>query len=143
MLSSLVTANLFIALTIICRSWDHHDILNVLPEYNVSSHCSTSALLRSIAPYSGRKETAVYAADVQTGIVIRCKVFIDKFSRIQIFHNSIKLDLDGLATLRVRAFDSEGRFSIHNHAFKSVSLCNLSSLLLLCIDYIMWKRRKE
>ncbi|XP_022152143.1 nuclear pore complex protein GP210 isoform X1 [Momordica charantia] len=88
-------------------SWDHHDILYVLPEYNVSSHCSTSALLRSVAPYSGRKETAVYAADVQTGIVIRCKVFIDKISRIQIFHNSIKLDLDGLATLRVRAFDSE------------------------------------
>jgi nuclear pore complex protein Nup210 len=82
----------------------------VQPEYNSSSHCSTSARLRSIAPYSGRKETAVYAADVHTGTVIRCKVFIDNFSRIQIFHNSIKLDLDGLATLRVRAFDSEGTF---------------------------------
>ncbi|KAM0958021.1 hypothetical protein EV1_023125 [Malus domestica] len=88
-------------------SWDHHDILSVLPEYNTTSHCSTSALLRSIAPFSGRKETAVYAADVNTGVVIRCKVFIDKLSRIQIFHNSVKLDLDGLATLRVRAFDSE------------------------------------
>lgn len=88
-------------------SWDHHDILSVIPEYNESNHCSTSARLRSIAPYTGRKETAVYAADVRTGIVIRCKVYIDIFSRIQIFHNSIKLDLDGLATLRVRAFDSE------------------------------------
>ncbi|GAV68566.1 RRM_1 domain-containing protein/Big_2 domain-containing protein [Cephalotus follicularis] len=88
-------------------SWDHHDVLSVQPEFNGSSQCSTSARLRSIAPYSGRKETAVYAADVQTGIVIRCKVFIDNFSRIQIFHNSIKLDLDGLATLRVRAFDNE------------------------------------
>lgn len=88
-------------------SWDHHDILSVTPEYNMSSHCSTSARLRSVAPYSGRKETAVYATDVRTGVVIRCKVFIDNFSRIQIFHNSIKLDLDGLATLRVRAFDSE------------------------------------
>ncbi|KAL5860539.1 hypothetical protein ACOSQ4_001835 [Xanthoceras sorbifolium] len=88
-------------------SWDHHDILSVLPEYNSSNHCSTSARLRSIAPYSGRKETAVYATDVHSGIVIRCKVFIDIFSRIQIFHNSIKLDLDGLATLRVRAFDNE------------------------------------
>lgn len=90
------------------RSWDHHDILSVLPEYNASNHCSTSARLRSIAPYSGRKETAVYATDVNSGIVVRCKVFIDNFSRIQIFHNSIKLDLDGLATLRVRAFDTEG-----------------------------------
>lgn len=90
------------------RSWDHHDILSVLPEYNASSQCSTSARLKSIATYSGRKETAVYAADINTGIVIRCKVFIDNISRIQIFHNSIKLDLDGLATLRVRAFDSEG-----------------------------------
>ncbi|KAK8335185.1 hypothetical protein V6Z12_A09G036600 [Gossypium hirsutum] len=88
-------------------SWDHHEILSVLPEYNVTNHCSTSARLRSIAPYSGRKETAVYARDVHTGIVIRCKVFIDNFDRIQIFHNSIKLDLDGLATLRVRAFDTE------------------------------------
>ncbi|KAF2308465.1 hypothetical protein GH714_009821 [Hevea brasiliensis] len=88
-------------------SWDHHDILSVLPEYNLTSHCSTSARLRSIAPFSGRKETAVYAAEVHSGIVIRCKVFIDNISRIQIFHNSIKLDLDGLATLRVRAFDSE------------------------------------
>jgi nuclear pore complex protein Nup210 len=84
-----------------------------LPEYNSSNKCSTSARLRSIAPYSGRKETAVYATDVKTGIVIRCKVFIDNISRIQIFHNSIKLDLDGLATLHVRAFDSEGILSVH------------------------------
>ncbi|TQD89755.1 hypothetical protein C1H46_024647 [Malus baccata] len=76
-------------------------------EYNTTNHCSTSALLRSIAPFSGRKETAVYAADVNTGVVICCKVFIDKLSRIQIFHNSVKLDLDGHATLQVRAFDSE------------------------------------
>ncbi|CAL5410410.1 unnamed protein product [Camellia sinensis] len=88
-------------------SWDHHDILSVLPEFNSSGHCSTSARLRSISPYSSRKETAVYATDVHTGMVIRCKVYIDNFSRIQIFHNSIKLDLDGLATLHVRAFDDE------------------------------------
>ncbi|XP_048503398.1 nuclear pore complex protein GP210 isoform X3 [Beta vulgaris subsp. vulgaris] len=88
-------------------SWDHHDVLSVVPEYNESNHCSTSARLRSIAPYTGRKETAVYAADVRTGTVVRCKVYIDMFSKIQIFHSSIKLDLDGLATLRVRAFDSE------------------------------------
>ncbi|OVA20622.1 Bacterial Ig-like [Macleaya cordata] len=88
-------------------SWDHHDILSLQPEYNASSRCSTSVRLRSIAPYGGRKETAIYAADLRTGIVIRCKVFIDKISRIQIFHNSVKLDLDGLATLRVRGFDSE------------------------------------
>lgn len=96
-------------LVVLCvRSWDHHDILSVLPEYNSSSHCSTSARLRSIAPYGGRKETAIYATDLSTGMMIRCKVYIDMVSRIQIFHNSIKLDLDGLATLRVRAFDSEG-----------------------------------
>ncbi|KAL1216051.1 Nuclear pore complex protein [Cardamine amara subsp. amara] len=88
-------------------SWDHHDIISVTPEFNSSSHCSTSARVRSISPYSGRKETAVYATDIQTGMVIRCKVFIDNFSRIQIFHNSIKLDLDGLSMLRVRAFDNE------------------------------------
>nr|GME06984.1 nuclear pore complex protein GP210 [Ipomoea batatas]GME12319.1 nuclear pore complex protein GP210 [Ipomoea batatas] len=89
-------------------SWDHHDILALLPEYNASSLCSTSARLKSIAPYSGRKETAVYATDMNTGAVIRCKIYIDRISRIKIFHSSVKLDLDGLATLRVRAFDSEG-----------------------------------
>jgi len=84
-----------------------------LPEYNSSNKCSTSTRLRSIAPYGGRKETTVYATDVKTGIVIRCKVFIDNISRIQIFHNSIKLDLDGLATLHVRAFDNEGILQLH------------------------------
>ncbi|XP_074275277.1 nuclear pore complex protein GP210-like isoform X4 [Silene latifolia] len=88
-------------------SWDHHDILSVVPEYSESNHCSTSARLQSIAPYAGRKETAIYAADVLTGMVVRCKVYIDMFTRIQIFHSSVKLDLDGLATLRVRAFDSQ------------------------------------
>ncbi|KAF6137071.1 hypothetical protein GIB67_030835 [Kingdonia uniflora] len=89
-------------------SWDHHDILSVKPEYNGSnSRCSTSARLISIARYAGRKETAVYAADLGTGVVIRVKVFIDNVSRVQIFHNSVKLDLDGLSTLRVRAFDAE------------------------------------
>ncbi|XP_057770260.1 nuclear pore complex protein GP210 [Salvia miltiorrhiza] len=88
-------------------SWDHHDILSVLPEFNASSRCSTSARLRSIAPYGGRKETAVYATDLNSGMVIRCKVYVDAISKIKIFHNSVKLDLDGLATLRVRAFDAE------------------------------------
>ncbi|KAF5204727.1 Nuclear pore membrane glycoprotein [Thalictrum thalictroides] len=88
-------------------SWDHHDILSVQPEYNTSSRCSTSARLKSIASFGGRKETAIYATDSRTGIVIRCKVFIDEIVRIQIFHSSVKLDLDGLATLRVRAFDRQ------------------------------------
>lgn len=114
------------------RSWDHHDILSVLPEYNSTNQCSTSARLRSIAPYSGRKETAVYAADIHTGIVIRCKVFIDKFSRIQIFHNSIKLDLDGLATLRIRAFDSEGIFE----STLSYSVCMVLSVVYIVYMHI-------
>ncbi|PIA51702.1 hypothetical protein AQUCO_01100520v1 [Aquilegia coerulea] len=88
-------------------SWDHHDILSVQPEYNTSSRCSTSARLKSIASFDGRKETAIYATDSKTGIIIRCKVFIDEIVRIQIFHSSVKLDLDGLATLRVRAFDRQ------------------------------------
>lgn len=90
------------------RSWEHHDILSVQPEYNGTNRCSTSARLISIAPYSGRKETAVYAADLLSGTVIRCEVFIDKIFRIQIFHHSVKLDLHGLTTLHVRAFDEEG-----------------------------------
>ncbi|MQM21249.1 hypothetical protein Taro_054286 [Colocasia esculenta] len=88
-------------------TWDHHDILHVEPEFNGTGRCSTSARIVSIAPYSGRKETAVYAADLGSGTVIRCEVFIDNISRIQIFHHSVKLDLDGFATLKVRAFDSE------------------------------------
>ncbi|WOL18742.1 nuclear pore complex protein [Canna indica] len=88
-------------------SWDHHDVLRVQPEYNISSRCSTSARLISISRYNGRKETAVYATDLHTGVTIRCKVIIDMISRIQIFHHAVKIDLDELATLHIRAFDSE------------------------------------
>ncbi|KAG0553510.1 hypothetical protein KC19_12G017200 [Ceratodon purpureus] len=91
-----------------CRTWDHHDILQVDAQYNdTNKACSTSAVLTSIASYSGRKTTAVHATDSLTGQILRCEVFIDKISRIQIFHHSLKLDLDGLATLRIRAFDTE------------------------------------
>ncbi|RRT78836.1 hypothetical protein GW17_00036255 [Ensete ventricosum] len=89
-------------------SWDHHDVLRVQPEYNVSSRCSTSARLISISRYSGRKETVVYATDLHSDITIRCKVIVDAISRIQIFHHAVKIDLDELSTLRIRAFDSEG-----------------------------------
>jgi len=53
----------------------------------------------------------VHATDSLTGQILRCEVFVDKISRIQIFHHSLKLDLDGLATLRIRAFDTEGTSS--------------------------------
>ncbi|KAJ3682423.1 hypothetical protein LUZ60_014996 [Juncus effusus] len=88
-------------------SWDHHEILSVQPEYNSSSRCSTSARLKSIAPYSGRRETSVYATDLISGTTIRCKVFIDKISRAKIFHHAVKIDLDELAVLQIRAFDEE------------------------------------
>lgn len=88
-------------------SWDHHDLLLVQPEYNGSSQCSTSARLISIAPYSDRKETAVYATDHRTGAMVRCKVIIDKISRIKIFHHAVKINLDELATLHITGFDDE------------------------------------
>jgi nuclear pore complex protein Nup210 len=65
-------------------------------------------VITSIAPYTGRRATAVYARDVVTGQVIRCEVFIDKLSSIKISHHSLKIDLDGLATLRIHGFDVEG-----------------------------------
>jgi hypothetical protein len=92
----------------VCRSLDHHEIISIKPEYNESSKCSTSACLASIAPYGGRKETSVYATDMISGVTIHCKVFVDRISRIRIFHHSVKIDLDEVATLRVHAFDDEG-----------------------------------
>ncbi|MCO5595109.1 hypothetical protein L7F22_049147 [Adiantum nelumboides] len=88
-------------------SWDHHDVIHVKPEFNGTEDCSKSAVITSIAAYDGRRVTAVYAKDTFTGQVIRCEVFIDKPSRIRISHHSLKLDLDGLATLRIHAFDLE------------------------------------
>lgn len=82
--------------------------MSVQPEINGTAGCSTSARLTSIASYSGRKETAVYATDTKSGSVIRCEVFIDKITRIQIFHHSVKLDIGGLSTLQIRAFDDNG-----------------------------------
>lgn len=119
------------------RSWDHHDIISVKPEYNDSSRCSTSARLASIAPYSARKETSVYATDIISGITIHCKVFVDKISRIRIFHHAVKIDLDEIATLRVHAFDDEGS------SYNSFHLCReqlpwlltffLKGSLLMCL----------
>lgn len=96
-------------------AWDHHDVIQVKAEYNGTKGCSDSAVVTSIAPYDGRKVTAVYATDSITGQVIRCEVFIDKISRVQIVHHSLKLDLDGLATLRIHAFDAE------DNAFSSLT----------------------
>ena len=55
-------------------------------------------------------------------------MYIDIFSRIQIFHNSVKLDLDGLATLRVRAFDSEGDIRMIIITILFVVPCSLISV---------------
>ena len=96
------------SISFVYRSWDHHDLISVKPEYNDSSRCSTSARLASISPYNGRRETSVYATDIISGITIHCKVFVDKISRIRIFHHAVKIDLDEIATLRVHAFDDEG-----------------------------------
>ena len=105
------------------RTWDHHDILNVAAEYNgTNKDCSTSAVLTSVAPFTGRKTTAVHAKDSSTGQILRCEVFIDKIYRIQIFHHSLKLDLDGMATLRIRAFDTEGMGSSFAKVHVSVPL---------------------
>ena len=88
--------------------WDHHDLIHVQPEFGGTESCSENAVITSIASYTGRRATAVYARDTVTGQVIRCEVFIDKVSSIKISHHSLKLDLDGLATLRIHGFDVEG-----------------------------------
>ncbi|WOG84886.1 hypothetical protein DCAR_0104071 [Daucus carota subsp. sativus] len=97
-----------------CFNWscDNPDILSIVPTFDSSNECSTSSQLKSIAPFSGRKETVVYATDADTGRVHRCKVYIDDIARIELFHTSAKLDIDEFATLRVGAFDrQENMFS--------------------------------
>lgn len=91
-----------------CRSWDRHDILSVIPEYKASSDCSTSALVRSVAPYSGRMETAVHANNTKTGEETRYEVLVDKFSRIGIFRNYGTLDVGDIVKLQVLAYDDDG-----------------------------------
>lgn len=52
----------------------------------------------------------MHARDQKSGRVLRCEVVIDKISKIAIFHTVLKIDLEGLATLQIRAFDAEGMF---------------------------------
>mgnify|MGYP006889377419 CR=1 FL=1 len=66
--------------------WDHHDLIHVQPEFGGTESCSENAVITSIASYTGRRATAVYARDTVTGQVIRCEVFIDKVSSIKISH---------------------------------------------------------
>ena len=68
------------------------------------------------------KDSSVHAKDSSTGQILRCEVFIDKIFRIQIFHHFLKLDLDGMATLRIRAFDTEGMGSSFAEVRVSVPL---------------------
>lgn len=90
---------------------DHNDLLDIEPEYNSTvPGCSTSVTITSKAPYRGRRTTAVHARDQKSGRVLRCEVVIDKISKIAIFHTVLKIDLEGLATLQIRAFDAEGMF---------------------------------
>ena len=101
------------------RSWDHHDLISVEPIYNTSashpisssSHCSTGAIISSIAPYSGqRRSTAVMATDEVTGMLRRCEVRIDRISKIVIGHRSLDISLEEIETLQVLAFDDNSEF---------------------------------
>eukprot|EP00897_Mesotaenium_endlicherianum_P004984 jgi/Mesen1/4513/ME000023S03889 len=90
-------------------SWDHHDLISVEPLFDSPADpaCSTGALVASVAPYQGRRATAIRATDALTGRALRCEVFVDRIASVRIFHRSLKLDLDGLATLEVQGFDAE------------------------------------
>ncbi|CAI5489510.1 unnamed protein product [Closterium sp. Naga37s-1] len=71
--------------------------------------CSTSALISSIAPYSGApRTTAVIATDLLYGAVLRCEVRVDVVQRVAIFHRSLKMGLSSLADLEVLAFNDHG-----------------------------------
>ncbi|CAI7843546.1 unnamed protein product, partial [Closterium sp. NIES-54] len=71
--------------------------------------CSTSALISSIAPYSGApRTTAVIATDLLSGAVLRCEVRVDVVQRVAIFHRSLKMGLSSLADLEVLAFNDHG-----------------------------------
>lgn len=63
--------------------------------------------------------TVVHASNIYSRDIIHCEVFIDRISWIQIFHHSVKLNLDGLATLHVHAFDDEGLTGAVNEQLQS------------------------
>ncbi|CAI5934922.1 unnamed protein product [Closterium sp. NIES-65] len=78
--------------------------------------CSTSALISSIAPYSGApRTTAVIATDLLSGAVLRCEVRVDVVQRVAIFHRSLKMGLSSLADLEVLAFNDHGEGSALRH----------------------------
>ena len=63
----------------------------------------------------------MHARDQKSGKVLRCEVVIDKISRIAIFHTVLKIDLEGLATLQIRAFDEEGALFQILRSFQALS----------------------
>eukprot|EP00850_Spirogloea_muscicola_P014604 SM000106S13952 [mRNA] locus=s106:116539:129097:- [translate_table: standard] len=96
------------------RAWDDHDLISLEPE--ASSHaapgnhdgpCFSSAMVKSIAPYAGRRTTSVRATDATTGVVLQCQVSLDTPAQLRIFHHSTKIDLGSFASLQALAFDSE------------------------------------
>eukprot|EP00850_Spirogloea_muscicola_P018159 SM000163S02327 [mRNA] locus=s163:227464:241100:+ [translate_table: standard] len=96
------------------RAWDDHDLISLEPE--ASSHfapgnhggpCFSSAIVKSIAQYAGRRSTSVRAMDATTGVVLQCQVSVDTPAQLRIFHHSTKIDLGSFASLQALAFDSE------------------------------------
>ncbi|KAK3263501.1 hypothetical protein CYMTET_27694, partial [Cymbomonas tetramitiformis] len=93
-----------------CFRWvvQNAGLLKVVPEHLEDTECSTSALISPVGSYEGRRSTYVTATDIETGIALRCEVFVDKVVSLQIIQNTRRLYLDSLATVELKGFDIEG-----------------------------------
>eukprot|EP00898_Chlorokybus_atmophyticus_P009263 jgi/Chlat1/967/Chrsp108S08619 len=91
-----------------CFDWKtpNYDFVEVKPEFNETAGCSTSALITSVAPYTGRRSGVILATETVSGKVLRCAVYVDAMASIRVQHHTLTLDVGGLAELYVRAYDA-------------------------------------
>ncbi|KAK3252233.1 hypothetical protein CYMTET_38475 [Cymbomonas tetramitiformis] len=93
-----------------CFEWISHDsdLVEVTAVYNATAGCSTSATVRSVAEYVGRRSTIITAREAETGEEVKCKVDIDQITSIQVMHHSLELHVGNRGDLFIQAYDKEG-----------------------------------
>ena len=72
------------------------------------TRCSTHLKIKSLQEFSGRRSTFVVAREVDTGVRLRCEVFIDKVHRLQLVQNTHLIYLESYAEATMQGYDMEG-----------------------------------
>ncbi|KAJ5070893.1 nuclear pore membrane glycoprotein [Anaeramoeba ignava] len=94
-----------------CFKWSSSrpSVVNVETLFENSLDCSQSAIITATSKSSDRTSAMIYAEEKVSGQVLRCEVFVDKITKIEILTRSRTIYVDSsIELLEVQGYDSEG-----------------------------------